>query len=95
MKEEIADQLAHTLLIELLSFQFASPVKWIETQDIFINDYKIENFIEIGPQPILANMMRRTCLAKIDSMNLGNQKSVVNTYCVSDIESIPYYQEKK
>lgn len=95
MKEEIADQLAHTLLIELLSFQFASPVKWIETQDIFINDYKIENFIEIGPQPILANMMKRTCLAKIDSMNLGNQKSVVNTYCVSDIESIPYYQEKK
>ncbi|SGZ38146.1 uncharacterized protein HGUI_00346 [Hanseniaspora guilliermondii] len=91
MKEEFKDELAHALLIELLSFQFASPVKWIETQDVLINKFNIDNFIEIGPQPILANMMKKTYIGKADSMNFGKQKTDISTYCVSDIESIPYY----
>lgn len=95
MKEEFKDELAHALLIELLSFQFASPVKWIETQDVLINKYNIDNLIEIGPQPILGNMMKRTSNGKADSMNLGKQKSNVSTYCVSDNESIPYYYTQK
>lgn len=95
MKEEFKDELAHALLIELLSFQFASPVKWIETQDVLINKYNIDNLIEIGPQPILGNMMKRTSIGKADSMNLGKQKTSVSTYCVSDIESIPYYYSQK
>lgn len=95
MKEEFKDELAHALLIELLSFQFASPVKWIETQDVLINKFNIDNLIEIGPQPILSNMMKRTSIGKADSMNLGKQKTNISTYCVSDIESIPYYYSHK
>ena len=32
--EKMAHRVAHTLLVELLAFQFASPVRWIETQRI-------------------------------------------------------------
>lgn len=41
------------LLVELLSYsyQFASPYRWIETQDLFFEHYKFERFIEIGPSP--------------------------------------------
>ena len=28
-------KLAHTLLVELLAYHFASPVRWIETQHLF------------------------------------------------------------
>lgn len=95
MKEEFRDELAHVLLIELLSFQFASPVKWIETQEVLINKFNINNLIEIGPQPILGNMMKRTSIGKADFLNLGKQKTNVSTYCVSNIESIPYYYTSK
>ncbi|KAH9966476.1 hypothetical protein BC827DRAFT_1176172 [Russula dissimulans] len=37
------------LFIELLSYQFASPVRWIETLDLSFEQYKFERFIEIGP----------------------------------------------
>ncbi|KAB5545958.1 hypothetical protein GE09DRAFT_1133130 [Coniochaeta sp. 2T2.1] len=33
MRPEIEQELSHTLLVELLAYQFASPVRWIETQD--------------------------------------------------------------
>lgn len=35
MKPEVEQELAHILLTELLAYQFASPVRWIETQDVF------------------------------------------------------------
>ncbi|SCU84594.1 LAMI_0C08108g1_1 [Lachancea mirantina] len=60
MKQENRDQLCHILLTELLAYQFAWPVRWIETQDVIFNDFKTERFIEVGPQPILANMATRT-----------------------------------
>jgi fatty acid synthase subunit alpha, fungi type len=44
-------KLAWVLLVEFLSYQFASPVRWIETQDLFFGQYKFERFIEIGPSP--------------------------------------------
>lgn len=66
-------QLGRTLLIELLAWQFASPVRWIETQDLILNPESatagagtpglaIERFVEIGvgSSPTLANMMGQT-----------------------------------
>ncbi|KAJ2085938.1 fatty acid synthase alpha subunit Lsd1, partial [Coemansia sp. S142-1] len=53
-------RLSHTLLIELLSYQFASPVRWIETQDQLFKVYGIERFIEFGPSPTLCGMAQRT-----------------------------------
>ncbi|KAJ2855196.1 fatty acid synthase alpha subunit Lsd1, partial [Coemansia erecta] len=52
--------LAHTLLAELLAFQIASPVRWIETQDVFLHQCSTARFVEIGPAPILSNILLRT-----------------------------------
>ena len=54
------DQAARTLLVELLAYQFASPVRWIETQDHLMD--RVSRFVEIGVahQPTVANMMRST-----------------------------------
>jgi fatty acid synthase subunit alpha, fungi type len=43
-------KLAWVLLVELLSYQFSSFVRWIETQDLFFEQYKFE-CVEIGPSP--------------------------------------------
>jgi malonyl CoA-acyl carrier protein transacylase len=47
-------------LIELLAYQFASPVRWIETQDVLFKDFKFERLIELGPSPTLTGMATRT-----------------------------------
>jgi malonyl CoA-acyl carrier protein transacylase len=39
------------LLIELLAFQFASPVLWTATMDTVLK-HSVERFIEIGPAPV-------------------------------------------
>lgn len=52
---EQRQQLAYIILVELLAYQFASPVRWIETQDILFNTHDFEHFIEIGPSHTLAS----------------------------------------
>jgi len=54
------DKLTRDVLIELLAWQFASPVQWIKTQDLFLE--QTERLVEIGVgyQPTLSNMMRST-----------------------------------
>ena len=61
------NRLARTMLLELLAWQFASPVRWIETQDLLFNDEAagglgIEQFIEVGVAnaPTLANLAAQT-----------------------------------
>ncbi|KAL3433440.1 hypothetical protein BDV09DRAFT_171990 [Aspergillus tetrazonus] len=57
-------KLAHTLLLELMSYQFASPVRWIETQDVVLGQYRAERIIEIGPAATLTNMIKQTVQSK-------------------------------
>ncbi|MDO8462336.1 MAG: DUF1729 domain-containing protein, partial [Deltaproteobacteria bacterium] len=54
--------LSRVLLVELLAYQFASPVQWIRTQKVLLvdNDSAVDRVIEIGPSPVLANMMKAT-----------------------------------
>lgn len=35
-------------------FRFASPVRWIETQDVLFTHAKFERLIEVGPSPVLS-----------------------------------------
>ncbi|MHC2799748.1 fatty acid synthase subunit beta domain-containing protein [Corynebacterium hesseae] len=55
-------RLGRTLLIELLAWQFASPVRWIETQDLILGQLGVERFIEVGvgSAPTLTNMLGQT-----------------------------------
>ncbi|AKK11395.1 type I polyketide synthase [Corynebacterium uterequi] len=55
-------QLCRGLLIELLAWQFASPVRWIETQQWLFGRAGISTVIEVGlgNSPTLANIAART-----------------------------------
>ncbi|KAJ1723125.1 hypothetical protein LPJ61_005858, partial [Coemansia biformis] len=53
-------RLAVELLVELLTYQFASPVQWIKTQDCLIHGAEVERLVEIGPSPVLCGMAAKT-----------------------------------
>jgi fatty acid synthase subunit alpha, fungi type len=67
MRPEVEQELAHTLLVELLAYQFASPVRWIETQDVFLADKNAERVVEIGPADTLGVMAKRTLASKYEA----------------------------
>ncbi|KAH7884386.1 hypothetical protein F5I97DRAFT_1968464 [Phlebopus sp. FC_14] len=62
-------KLAYIILVELLSYQFASPVRWIETQDLLFTEYHFERLIELGPSPTLTGMATRTLKAKYEAQD--------------------------
>ena len=55
------------MLIELLAYQFASPVRWIETQDVILGENKTERIVEIGPADTLGVMAKRTLASKYEA----------------------------
>jgi len=57
----------YILLIELLAHQFASPVQWIQTQDVLFRDFGVERLIEVGPSPVLCGMASRTLKFKYEA----------------------------
>lgn len=67
MRPEVEQELAHTLLVELLAYQFASPVRWIETQDVILAERNTERIVEIGPADTLGGMARRTLASKYEA----------------------------
>ncbi|KAK5104892.1 beta subunit of fatty acid synthetase [Lithohypha guttulata] len=67
MRPEIEQELAHTLLVELLAYQFASPVRWIETQDVILEANRTERIVEIGPADTLGGMAKRTLASKYEA----------------------------
>jgi fatty acid synthase subunit alpha len=67
MRPEVEQDLAHTLLVELLAYQFASPVRWIETQDVILGENTTERIVEIGPADTLGGMARRTLASKYEA----------------------------
>ena len=67
MRPEVEQELAHTLLVELLAYQFASPVRWIETQDVILGEKTTERIVEIGPADTLGGVAKRTLAAKYEA----------------------------
>jgi len=66
-RRERPAEMARTVVIELLAWQFASPVRWIETQDLlFIEEAAgglgLERFVEIGVKsaPTVAGLATNT-----------------------------------
>jgi len=49
---EQRQKLAYIILVELLAYQSASPVRWIKTQDHLFKNFAFE----IGPSPTLTGM---------------------------------------
>ncbi|KAL9109967.1 MAG: hypothetical protein Q9227_005490 [Pyrenula ochraceoflavens] len=75
MRPEIEQELAHTLLVELLAYQFASPVRWIETQDVILEKNRTERIVEIGPADTLGGMARRTIASKYEAYDAATSAS--------------------
>ncbi|KAF2267871.1 hypothetical protein CC78DRAFT_510962 [Lojkania enalia] len=67
MRPEVEQELSHTLLIELLAYQFASPVRWIETQDVVLGEKTTERIVEVGPTDTLGVMAKRTLALKYEA----------------------------
>ncbi|KAF8473167.1 hypothetical protein BDZ91DRAFT_714103 [Kalaharituber pfeilii] len=90
MRPEQEQELAYILMVELLAYQFASPVRWIETQDIILQEKAAERLVEIGPSDTLGGMARRTLAAKYESYDaaLSLQRQVL---CYNkDVKEIYY-----
>lgn len=69
MTPEVEQELSHTLLVELLAYQFASPVRWIETQDVILGQKETERIVEVGPADTLGGMARRTLASKYEAFD--------------------------
>jgi len=82
--------LTRVLLIELLAWQFASPVRWIETQDLLFTPVErgglgVERIVEVGVQsaPTLAGLATNTLKlpgysdARVQVLNLQRDSAVV------------------
>ncbi|OOF94224.1 hypothetical protein ASPCADRAFT_6912 [Aspergillus carbonarius ITEM 5010] len=86
-------KLAHQLLIEHLSYQFAFPVQWIDTQQALLqHDPPIQRIIEIGPSRVLATMAQKTATAgptaRHDQANAINRQFLSSASNLKDI----YYE---
>ncbi|NEW41962.1 DUF1729 domain-containing protein [Nocardia cyriacigeorgica] len=83
-------ELCRVVLIELLAWQFASPVRWIETQDLLFTDTAngglgVERFVEIGlgATPTVANLASQTLklptfgTTTVEVLNIERESGVV------------------
>nr|WP_324192968.1 polyketide synthase [Nocardia transvalensis] len=83
-------ELCRVVLIELLAWQFASPVRWIETQDLLFTDTAhgglgVDRFVEIGvaATPTVANLATNTlklpqfATTKVEVLNIEREAAIV------------------
>ncbi|KAG2217921.1 hypothetical protein INT45_012584 [Circinella minor] len=84
-------RLGYVLLVELLAYQFASPVRWIETQDQLFKHFQVERLIELGPSPTLCGMATRTLNLKYQAYDdaLINRRQ---NLCISKNATDIYYE---
>ncbi len=79
------DAVARVLLVELLAWQFASPVRWIETQDLLFGELGVDTLVEVGVAnaPTLANLAEQTlrlphlAMARARVLNVGRNEAEV------------------
>ncbi|EED22655.1 3-oxoacyl-[acyl-carrier-protein] synthase, putative [Talaromyces stipitatus ATCC 10500] len=82
--------IAHTLLIELLSYQLSLPVRWIETQkQLFNAPESVRKYVEIGAKTTLATMVKRMADRQPTAEKLSK---AMEFYSYSDQKSDLYYE---
>ncbi|KAA0022850.1 type I polyketide synthase [Antrihabitans cavernicola] len=91
--------LCRVVLTELLAWQFASPVRWIETQDLMFADEAagglgVERFVEVGlgAMPTVANLATQTLKlpgrtgSPVEVLNIERDAAVVYS---TDVDADP------
>ncbi|KAH7330271.1 fatty acid synthase subunit alpha reductase [Rhexocercosporidium sp. MPI-PUGE-AT-0058] len=89
---ESDDEVARTLLIELLAHQFCYPVQWIDTQTSILGPGRTQRIVEMGPANTLANMAKRTIALKYASIDTASGVSRELLTFQSDLDTISYKQ---
>ncbi|KAJ2738827.1 fatty acid synthase alpha subunit Lsd1, partial [Coemansia sp. BCRC 34301] len=82
--------LAAILLIELLAYQFASPVQWIDTQDVLFGKLDVRRLVEIGASPVLSGMATKTLKSEFYA-----NKRVDVLHVERDRDSVYYTQQRQ
>ena len=90
MTPETEQELAHTLLVELLAYQFASPVRWIETQDVILAEKRTERIVEVGPADTLGGMAKRTLASKYEAYDAALSVQRQMLCCNEDAREVCY-----
>eukprot|EP00668_Euglena_longa_P007013 GGOE01008376.1.p1 GENE.GGOE01008376.1~~GGOE01008376.1.p1 ORF type:complete len:4141 (-),score=1338.09 GGOE01008376.1:1069-11655(-) len=88
-------QLGFTLLVELLAYQFASPVLWIETQDVLFKEFNVMRMVEVGPGPTLVGMAQRTLALKYQKADQARHIKRDVLHIVKDRSVVAYELEDK
>ena len=88
---ENRQQLAYIILVELLAYQFALPVRWIETQDLLFTSFNFKRLIELGPSSTLTGMATCTLKAKYETLD-GSVSRTRAILCHSKNIKEIYYQ---
>lgn len=89
--DEQRQKLAYIILVELLAYQFASPVRWIQTQDRLFTEYAFERLIELGPSPTLTGMATHTLKAKYETQDDSISRTRTILCHAKNVKEI-YYQ---
>ncbi|KAJ2909842.1 fatty acid synthase alpha subunit Lsd1, partial [Coemansia aciculifera] len=82
-------RLATTLIIELLAYQFASPVQWIDTQDALFGKFGVRRLVELGANPTLSGMAAKTLKSEVYA-----DKRVDVLHIERDRDTIYYTQQQ-
>ncbi|KAJ2107445.1 fatty acid synthase alpha subunit Lsd1 [Coemansia sp. RSA 922] len=83
-------RLAAALLVELLAYQFASPVQWIDTQDVLFGKLGVRRLVEIGASPVLCGMAAKTLKSETFA-----DKRVDVLHVERDRDAIYYTQQRQ
>ncbi|KAJ2831723.1 fatty acid synthase alpha subunit Lsd1, partial [Coemansia furcata] len=76
-------RLAATLLVELLAYQLASPVQWIDTQDVLFGKLGVRRLVEVGVSPVLCGMATKTLKGEafadkqVDVLHFGRDRDAI------------------
>ena len=88
---ENRQKLAYIILVELLAYQFASPVRWIQTQDLLFTTFNFERLVELGPSPTLTGMATRTLKTKYETLDGSVSRNRSILFHAKNVKEI-YYQ---
>ncbi|KAJ2352384.1 3-oxoacyl-[acyl-carrier-protein] synthase, partial [Coemansia sp. RSA 2611] len=83
-------RLAATLLVELLAYQFASPVQWIDTLDLVFGKFGVRRLVEVGASPVLSGIAVKTLRS-----NTLHGKHVDVLHIERDRDAIYYAQQRQ
>ncbi|AGS33885.1 fatty acid synthase [Corynebacterium maris DSM 45190] len=85
--------LARVLIIELLSWQFASPVQWIDTQSLLFGE--VEQIIEVGlaASPTLTNLAKRSMAVEGVDLPVLNVERDQDRVMLADVQEAPVVED--